>query len=345
MKFKDLIKLSPGDKVAVVSPSFAAPGKWPHVYELGLQRLKEIFHLEPVEYPTTRKIGASKEERASDLRAAFQDEDIKAVFASLGGNDQVTYVKNLPQDEFASNPKPFFGYSDNSHFENHLWLCGIPSFYGGSILTEFAMQGQMDDYTIEYLSYALFDSGRFELKASSEFNDIGLNWNDESLLNTRRRYQANDGWHWDAIGDAEGHTWGGCVESIDEMLRHSIALPSLDDFKEIIMFAETSEEIPSHDYVFRVFRALGERGILANIRGLVMGRPKAWEFDKQNTDEQKDIYKDKQRQTILEIVRKYNPSIPIVQNLDFGHTAPQIPLPMGKKMQIETGSKKIFVEF
>ena len=60
MGFVKLNKLKKGDKVAILSPSFAAPGKWPHVYELGLKRLREIFELEPVEFPTTKKLGASK---------------------------------------------------------------------------------------------------------------------------------------------------------------------------------------------------------------------------------------------------------------------------------------------
>ena len=96
MKFAKLQKLTAGDKVAILSPSFAAPGKWPHVHELGLQRLRDIFGLIPVEFPATRKIGASREERASDLIRAFENKEIKAVIASLGGNDQITYIKNLP---------------------------------------------------------------------------------------------------------------------------------------------------------------------------------------------------------------------------------------------------------
>src|SRR3989338_5508114 len=102
-----LQKLKKGDKVAILSPSFAAPGKWPHIYELGLKRLREVFELEPVEFPTTKKIGASGEERSRDLIDAFESKEIKAVIASLGGDDQVTYVKNLPSDPFVNNPKPF----------------------------------------------------------------------------------------------------------------------------------------------------------------------------------------------------------------------------------------------
>ena len=146
-----LPKLKKGDKVAILSPSFAAPGKWPHVYELGLKRVKEIFGLEPMEFPATKKLGASKEERANDLIAAFQDKEIKAVISSLGGEDQVTYIKDLPVDPFVNNPKPFFGYSDNTHFENFLWLNGVPSYYGGSLFVQFAEQGNMNDYTISFL--------------------------------------------------------------------------------------------------------------------------------------------------------------------------------------------------
>ena len=345
MEFVKLPKLKKGDKVAIVSPSFAAPGKWPHVYELGLQRVKEVFGLVPVEFPATKKIGASKEERSKDLIDAFENKEIKAVIASLGGDDQITYIKNLPKEPFVNNPKPFFGYSDNSHFVNHLWLNGIPSFYGGSLFTEFAMQSKMDEFTVKYLKYAFFEDGEFELEASSEFNDIGLSWNDDSLLNQRRRYQPNDGWIWDGSKNAEGITWGGCVESIDEMLRHAVGIPNIEQFSGVILFMETSEEIPPAEYVMRVFRALGERGILQNIRGLIMGRPKAWEFDKPQSDEEKIDYKKKQREVVLEMVRQYNQDIPVVQNVDFGHTAPQICLPAGSTMRIDSVSKKIFTRF
>jgi len=345
MNFVTLPKLQKGDKVAILSPSFAAPGKWPHVYELGCQRLQDIFGLEPVEFPTTKKIGATGEERSKDLINAFENKDIKAVIASIGGDDQITYVKNLPQKPFINNPKPFFGYSDNTHFINFLWLCGIPSFYGGHLFTEFAMQYEMDKFTIKYLKHAFFDHDLFNLDSSPIFNDIGLNWNDPSTLNQKRRYQNNDGWYWDGQNSAEGITWGGCAESVDELLRHGTTIPSLKDFKDIILFLETSEEIPNHSYFRRILRALGERGILKNIKGLLVGRPKAWEFDKQNSDDQKEEHKKGQRDMVLEIVRKYNQDIPIIQNLDIGHTAPQICLPVGKKATINFSDKTIKMEF
>lgn len=345
MDFVKLPKLNKGDKVAILSPSFAAPGLWPHVYELGCQRLRDVFGLESVEFPTTKKLGASGEERTIDLIDAFENKEIKAVIASLGGDDQITYINKLSKEPFIDNPKPFFGYSDNTHFINHLWLCGIPSFYGGGLFTEFAMQKEMDEFTVKYLKHAFFDDGLFELKSSSIFNDIDLNWDNPSDLDKKRRYQDNDGWYWDGTNNDDGITWGGCVETVDELLRHGAIIPSLEDFKNIVLCFETSEEIPSHAYFRRVLRAFGEKEILRNIKGLLIGRPKAWEFNKQNSDEEKKEYKKGQIEMVLEIVRKYNKAIPIIQNLDFGHTSPQICLPMGKFIKINSTKKVISAEF
>jgi muramoyltetrapeptide carboxypeptidase LdcA involved in peptidoglycan recycling len=203
----------------------------------------------------------------------------------------------------------------------------------------------MDALTIKYLNYALFESGERELEASSTYNDIGLDWNDPSTLERDRIYEANEGWKWDGEGSVEGVSWGGCVESIDEILRHGVQIPSLDDFNNVILITESSEEIPSADYVYRVYRALGERGILGRVQGVLVGRAKAWEFDKQKSAEEKKEYKQKQYEAILRAVREYNKTIPVVQNLDFGHTNPQIALPYGSRIRIDGVAKKLFAGF
>ncbi len=342
---KTLKKLSRGDRVAVLSPSFAAPGKWPHVYELGLERIPTVFGLEPVEFPATKKMGASTDERAADLVAAFERDDIKAVIATLGGDDQITYVKDLPVEPFKNNPKPFLGFSDNTHFENFLWLQDVPSYYGACLFTQFAMQQQMDQFTVDYINKAFFESGEFELTASDMFNDVGLDWNDPATLHKGRSYEPNEGHQWDGAGTAVGTTWGGCLESIDEILRHGVAMPPVEAFDQIILITETSEEIPSHEYVRRVYRALGERGILGRVRGVMVGRPQAYNFDKQLTQDQKRAYREEQRETIVSTVRTYNQTAPIVLNVDFGHTNPQIPIPYGGTVRIEATEKRLFVTF
>ena len=164
-------------------------------------------------------------------------------------------------------------------------------------------------------------------------------------MDSVRTYEPNEGWIWSGSETGEGITWGGCLESIDELLRHGLPIPTLEQFENIVLMTETSEEIPSADYVYRVYRALGERGILQRVKGVLVGRPKAWEFDNPQSAEQKKEYREKQRETILKAVREYNPTIPIVQNMDFGHTDPQIPMPYGSKVIINPHDKKITINF
>lgn len=138
---------------------------------------------------------------------------------------------------------------------------------------------------------------------------------------------------------------GGCLESIDEILRHHITLPSVKEFENIILFTETSEEIPESAYVFRVYRALGELGILERVKAVLVGRPKAWEFGKERSSEEKSAYRKEQQETILQVVRMYNSNIPVIQNLDFGHTDPQICLPMGRMAKINSSEQIIQIDF
>ena len=108
-------RASPGDKVAVPSPSAAAPAVGTAVHEQAMRRLREVTGLLPVEYPTTRRLGASAAERAADLNAAFADPQIRAVLATIGGQDQITVIPHLDADAVRADPKSFVGYSDNTN--------------------------------------------------------------------------------------------------------------------------------------------------------------------------------------------------------------------------------------
>lgn len=108
MNFSVLPKLVPGDRVAILSPSFAAPAAWPEVFELGLERMRDIFGLEPVLYPTTSQLNASTSNRAADIMSAFSDTSIKAIFSTIGGDDQVLYAHTIDTQVLRDNPKMFW---------------------------------------------------------------------------------------------------------------------------------------------------------------------------------------------------------------------------------------------
>ena len=58
--------------------------------EIGMRVLREELGLIPVEYPTTRQSGATRQERSTDLMAAFADPTIRAVLATIGGADHTS---------------------------------------------------------------------------------------------------------------------------------------------------------------------------------------------------------------------------------------------------------------
>lgn len=344
-KFLKLPKLLKGDQVAVISPSAGLPAIFPWVHDLGLERLQNIFGLIPTEYPTTRIMNAPLENRARDIMAAFADQTNKAVFTSIGGNDQIKLIKYLDPRVFLDNPKPLFGYSDNTHLHNFLWNLGIPSYYGAALMTQFAFQGQMNEMTISSLNHALFEEGEFELDVSVHYSDIDLDWSDKDNLTRFRQMEPNDGLFWDGDKNAEGLLWGGCVESLIVQATTEKYLPKIEDLEGTILFIETAEDIPDHWIIEYLLTGFGERGWFDKFQAVLVGRPKAWEFDKQNSAKEKAEYRRLQRETVLKTVRQYNKSIPIIQNIDFGHTDPQIVLPNGSKIKINTTEKRILLNY
>ncbi len=335
-------KLYPNDKVAILSPSAGLPQIFPEVFDLGLKRLKEIFNLVPVEYPTTRVFGASLEDKARDLHNALEDNEIKGIICSIGGDDQIKLLKHLNPEIVKNNPKMFMGFSDATHFQLYRWNLDIVSYYGGAIMTQFGMNGAMFDYTIESIKKALFEGGEYEVQNAPEFADEGLDWRNPELLNQYRKLYPNDAWTWvNENQTIDGITWGGCLESIDFQLRAGRYIPNEEDLKDTILFFEASEEIPADDYVYRVLVGMGERGLLKQFKAVLVGRPKAWEFDKPNSPEEKIEYKKKQQEAIMKVMQEYNPNALIVFNLDFGHTDPQFIMPNGGRVKVDGINKKI----
>lgn len=344
--FLTLPKLKEGDTVSIVSSSAQLAAIFPDVYDFGIKRLKELFKLRPVELPTTRASGSSLEERASDLMKAFSDENSKAVISAIGGHEQILLLPYLDPEVLKQNPKPFFGYSDNTNFCLYLWSLGIPSYYGGCIFTEYAMCGTMNPFTEKYLRSALFESGEMQMKPADRFTDQDISWEDRSNLNREYEYESNLGWFWDGSRSGAGVLWGGCLEILSLQLKVSKWLPEPEAVRGSVLCIETSEVLPDPWYIFEVMVGLGERGYLSDLSGLLVARPKARATGgRESTAEDREKYREEQRVLILKEFRRYNSSAPVVMNLDFGHTKPQIPIPFGRMAKLDAQKKEVWFWF
>ncbi len=319
---------------------------FPIPFDHGLSRLRDLFGLVPVEFPTTRRMDATPQERAADITAAFADPSIKAVIAAIGGDDQITVIPYLDDEVIKENPKPFFGYSDNTNLLAHLWRLGVVSYHGGSVMVQLGRGGAVHPITKASLHAALFTSGPFELGESPEYGDVEQDWEDPRFVDTEPAMQECAGWIWHNDDQVvEGVTWGGNLEILTWMLAADRDIAAPEAYDGMILVIETSEEMPSATEVFRMLRNLGERGILGRFAAVVCGRAKTWSFENRNGPDAKALYAREQREAILRAQAAYAPEALVVFDVDLGHTDPQVVIPYGGVMRIDGPARKITVVY
>ena len=344
--FVSLPKAQPGDRIAVLSPSFAAPSISAAVHDQAIRRLADSTGLVPIEFPTTRQLGATAEARAADINAAFADPRIRAVIATTGGDDEVTVVPHVDTAAVTNDPKPFFGYSDNTNLHHLLWGLGVPSFYGGSTQVHLGAGPQVDDIHLQSLRAALLDGGEIELTDPGVSEDFGVEWEDPRSLTEFGVREPTDPWTWAGpMKSVEGRTWGGCIEVIDQI---AIAgrMPETEDLSGKILLFETSEEVPPAIMVKRSLRSLGERGILAAAAGVIMARPPVSELRKPvPSSDERERLRGAQRDVVIAEVQKYNPEAVVCVGVPFGHTRPQWILPHGGTIRLDGAEQRITADF
>ncbi|MBS0625176.1 MAG: LD-carboxypeptidase [Verrucomicrobia bacterium] len=346
MTFRQPSALKPNDKVAVVSPSSGMPFLFPWVYEQGLDRLKQVFQLEPIEYLTTRQspeyLSKNPKARAEDINRAFADPCIKGIIATIGGNDQIRILPYLDQKIIRANPKIFMGYSDCTNLHLLLWNLGIISYYGGAIMTQFAMGGGMQEYTVNSIRKAIFEPFIGQVFAASEYSDADLDWGDKQNLSKKRPMYPSQGWIWhnDKHSIIQGRLWGGCLEVLDLHLSVKRYLPDLAQLNDAILFIETSEEMPSEGFVYRFIAALAELHMLEKFQAILMAYPKAQFCDKAPA-EGREAFIINQQKAVKSALQDYDVDIPVIFNMNFGHTDPQIIIPNGGHVKINGSLKTI----
>ena len=331
--------------MAILSPAAGLPQIFPEVFDLGLSRLRTELGLEPVEFPTTRVLGAPAELRARDLHAALTDPSITAIMASIGGDDQITVLRHLDPEVFRAHPKPFFGYSDNTNLLNFLWSHGIVGYHGGSVMVHLGRAGRTHPSHLDSLRAALFDPGWYRLAPPADWGDEPVDWSTPDRFGEEPPMWPHEEWAWvNAETRLEARTWGGNLEIISWLLQAGLVLPN-DAYDGCVLYLETSEEMPADEEVFRILRNMGERGLLERFAALVMARPKAWERSHPRSADEKREYVEAQQAAVQRVMETYHPDAMIVFGVDFGHTDPQFIIPNGGEMRIDGINREIHVRY
>lgn len=345
--------LNKGDKIAIVSLSDGILGMpfAKHELDIAVKRLED-FGLVPVIMPNALKekdyLREHPELRAADLKQAFMDDSIKAIITAIGGDDTFKTIPYLMEDEefidaVKRNPKIFTGYSDTTN--NHIMLnrLGLSTFYGPCLIVDIAeLEDDMLPYTKEqFLKYFSNDS-KYEILPSPVWYKDRTRF-DESQIGVKREcFKETHGYETlNGSGVVTGKLYGGCVESFydaytgeryaeeGEIYKKYNILPTDDEWKEKILFLETSQEKPTQEKFEIMLNELKNRNIFSLVKGIIFGKP---------ADEE---YYDEYKEVIKEVFSDLN--TPVLYNINFGHSFPRCVLPYDAEATIDYDNKKIII--
>ncbi len=349
---KQLIKpkaLKPGDTIAAITLSFGAAGLFPHRYQQGVRQIEETFDVKVIPTPNALKspqeIYNHPDWRLDDMMWAFQQPDVKGIICNIGGDDTIRLLPLMNEKHFdiiRQNPKVFLGISDST--TNHLmcFKAGLGSFYSACVLFGYAENGGILDIMIENTKKTLFSTDPVGiLPESKEFIVDYVDWGTEEqpfrprIPTTPWRYIQGD-------KVVQGPLIGGCTDVLMMFDIGTSLWPDLSDFDGTVLFLENSEEQPSPDFMTYWLRNLGAQGILSRINGLLFARPGNDRFNStQERDEWLNGYT-RFDEVILKVLKEFGRTdMPVVTNMDYGHTVPQLILPYGVKCEINPLAKTV----
>lgn len=322
-------RLQPGDTIGIVSPSWGGAGKFPHRAQQGIDQLNALgfqVRLAPHALSHQGYVSDSAANRAQDIHTLFADPEIKAIIASIGGDHSCHLLPLLDFDLIARNPKIIMGFSDITVLNVAIGQqTGLITFNGPALLTDFAEYPDMLAYTKEYFLKAVTSVLPIGVvQASPDWTEEFLDWEGQKDRQRPRQMLPNPGWTWLKPGVSEGRLLGGCLES----LQHLRGTPYWPDWGGALFFFETSEEKPSPEEVDGILMDYQNMGVFDQITGLLVGRPMGY------SDEEKQTL----RERILERTCAYR--FPIITDMDFGHTSPQLTLPIGCQARIDSGNRR-----
>lgn len=332
-------RLKMGDKVAIVSLSDGMLGEkqYLHKYELGKKRLEEKFGLEVISMPNALKgidyLYKHPEKRAEDLMEAFKDKSIKAIICAIGGDDTIRLLPYIDYDIIKSNPKIFMGFSDTTANHFMMYKAGVVSYYGPALITDFAEYVDMYDYTENAVRDLLFDAKtNYEIKKCNYWtNEHTIEWRNGKNIN-KQKTRIKDEKGYEIIqgkGKVRGKLLGGCLDAFP-IYNGTTIWPTLEEWKDKIIFLETCENMPEPYLVMYYLRNLGAQGIFNVAKGIIVGKPRAEKY----YEEYKEVYK-----TVL---REFNrEDMPVLYNVNFGHSCPIGIIPYGIECELDIDNKKI----
>ncbi len=227
-------KLNPGDLIEILAPAKSIEKIR---VDAAVKTLKAMgFRVRVSKYclGSYNYFSGTISERLSDFQNAVDDDEVKAILCARGGYGCVQIVDKIQWANMLRNPKWIIGFSDVSVFHQKLWGMGIKSIHG-------TMPLNFSDNSVESL---------LTLKSA-------LTTNSYSIKSKQTKHNK--------AGAAKAILIGGNLSILYSLLGTDDHV----DYNNSILFIEDLSEPIYH--LDRMLYALSKAGVLARIKGLVVG--------------------------------------------------------------------------
>lgn len=254
---------------------------------------------------------SSIESRVEDLHNAFLDKSVDAILTVIGGYNSNQLLQYIDYELIAQNPKIICGFSDVTAIANAITAKTGLVTYVGPHFSSWSMKYGFE-FSKLFFEKCCIDNATFDLVPSEEWSD------DQWFIDQEKReFIKNDGYWVINPGHALGRIIGGHARCLNS-LQGTQYWPGLDD--SILIIEEDAEINPS--LFDRQLQSLIQQPDFSGVRGILIGR-----F-------QKDSKMSKELLQKILNSKKELRNIPIVANVDFGHTTPMVTMPIGGSLEI-----------
>ena len=305
-------KLKQGDEIRVIAPARSLSMLSEEIIELAKENLEK--HGFEVTFSKNCKeidafVSSSIQSRVEDIHEAFSDNNVKGIFTVIGGFNSNQILRYLDYELIKNNPKVLCGYSDISALANAITAKTNLITYSGPHFCTWGMKKEFN-YNLEYLKKCLMAEDEFIIEPSKSWSDDAWYMDQDN-----RQIETNEGYVILNKGEAEGRIFGGNLCTLN-LLQGTEFMPDISDS---ILFIEDDDLAGDcFEVMFdRNLQSLIHQPDFDKVKGIVVGR---FQNNAGMTFEK--------LRYIIETKEELK-SVPIIANVDFGHTNPIITFPIG----------------
>lgn len=314
-------KLKFGDEIRVIAPARSLSLISDETRKIAIKALEDIGFKVTFSKNCEESdafISSSVKSRIEDLHAAFSDKNVKAILTVIGGYNSNQLLDYINYEMIKNNPKILCGYSDITALSNAIYKMTGLITYSGPHFSSFGMKKGMA-YTKECFKKCLMEENTFEVEPAKQWSDDAWYLDQENrVFFENKRYEVIN------EGIAKGKIIGGNLCTFN-LLQGTKYMPNIEGK---ILFIE-DDCLSSPETFDRDLQSLMHQANFDKVRGIVIGK---FQVDMKMTEEK--LYKIIKAKSELD-------NIPIIAEVNFGHTTPQITFPIGGEVEIMANDKDV----